>query len=114
MGWTHRPWISFLAHDLVRDRGGKWYVLGQSTRAGGSWLCFGAAADYVASHGLSTTPLIGKETIRFFRTLRQFLRADSRDQDLSILMTPGQSVESYFEHAFLANHLDFTLAEGDV
>ena len=27
------PWISFLAHDLVRDRGGKWYVLGQSTRA---------------------------------------------------------------------------------
>ena len=108
------PWISFLAHDLVRDRGGKWYVLGQSTRAP-------AGLGYVLERRLIMSRVMGyllrrlsvKRLSGFFRTLRQFLRADSRDQDLSILMTPGQSVESYFEHAFLANHLDFTLAEGD-
>ena len=108
------PWISFLAHDLVKDIDGQWLVLGQSTRAP-------AGLGYVLERRLIMSRVMGyllrrmsvKRLSGFFRTLRQFLRADSRDQDLSILMTPGQSVESYFEHAFLANHIDFTLAEGD-
>ena len=108
------PWISFLAHDLVKNADGQWFVLGQSTRAP-------AGLGYVLERRLIMSRVMGyllrrmsvKRLSGFFRTLRQFLRADSRDQDLSILMTPGQSVESYFEHAFLANHLDFTLAEGD-
>ncbi len=108
------PWISFLAHDLVKDKDGHWFVLGQSTRAP-------AGLGYVLERRLIMSRVMGyllrrmsvKRLSGFFRTLRQFLRADSRDQDLSILLTPGQSVESYFEHAFLANHLDFTLAEGD-
>ncbi|NDA15965.1 MAG: circularly permuted type 2 ATP-grasp protein, partial [Gammaproteobacteria bacterium] len=108
------PWVSFLAHDLVRDSSGQWFVLGQSTRAP-------AGLGYVLERRLIMSRVMGyllrrmsvKRLSGFFRTLRQFLRADSRDQDLSILLTPGQSVESYFEHAFLANHLDFTLAEGD-
>mgnify|MGYP001221235840 FL=1 len=108
------PWVSFLAHDLVRDASGQWFVLGQSTRAP-------AGLGYVLERRLIMSRVMGyllrrmsvKRLSGFFRTLRQFLRADSRDQDLSILLTPGQSVESYFEHAFLANHLDFTLAEGD-
>lgn len=108
------PWVSFLAHDVIRDANGQWLVLGQSTRAP-------AGLGYVLERRLIMSRVMGyllrrmsvKRLSGFFRTLRSFLRADSRDQDLSILMTPGQSVESYFEHAFLANHLDFTLAEGD-
>ncbi len=110
----HTPWISFLAHDVIRNADGQWMVLGQSTRAP-------AGLGYVLERRLIMSRVMGyllrrlsvKRLSGFFRTLRSFLRADSRDQDLSILMTPGQSVESYFEHAFLANHLDFTLAEGD-
>lgn len=108
------PWVSFLAHDVIRDANGQWLVLGQSTRAP-------AGLGYVLERRLIMSRVMGyllrrmsvKRLSGFFRTLRSFLRADSRDQDLSILMTPGQSVESYFEHAFLANHLDFTLAEGE-
>ena len=108
------PWVRFLAHDLMRDSQGQWYVLGQSTRAP-------AGLGYVLERRLIMSRVMGyllrrmsvKRLSGFFRTLRTFLRADSRDQDLSVLLTPGQSVESYFEHAFLANHLDYTLAEGD-
>ncbi len=108
------PWVSFLAHDLLRDSNGQWFVLGQSTRAP-------AGLGYVLERRLIMSRVMGyllrrmsvKRLSGFFRTLRQFLRADSHDRDLSILLTPGQSVESYFEHAFLANHLDFILAEGD-
>ena len=108
------PWVSFLAHDLLRDSNGQWFVLGQSTRAP-------AGLGYVLERRLIMSRVMGyllrrmsvKRLSGFFRTLRQFLRADSQDRDLSILLTPGQSVESYFEHAFLANHLDFILAEGD-
>ncbi|MDB4021039.1 circularly permuted type 2 ATP-grasp protein [Litorivicinus sp.] len=108
------PWISFLAHDLVRDSEGQWFVLGQSTRAP-------AGLGYVLERRMIMSRVMGyllrrmsvKRLSGFFRTLRSFLRADSRDNDLSILLTPGHTVESYFEHAFLANHLDFTLAEGD-
>lgn len=108
------PWISFLAHDLVRDVHGRWRVLGQSTRAP-------AGLGYVLERRLIMSRVMGyllrrlsvKRLSGFFRSLRSFLRADSREQDVSILLTPGQSAESYFEHAFLANHLDFTLAEGD-
>ncbi|MBU24549.1 MAG: hypothetical protein CMD99_00770 [Gammaproteobacteria bacterium] len=108
------PWVSFLAHDLLRDSKGQWFVLGQSTRAP-------AGLGYVLERRLIISRVMGyllrrmsvKRLSGFFRTLRQFLRADSHDHDLSILLTPGQSVESYFEHAFLANHLDFILAEGD-
>ena len=108
------PWVSFLAHDLLRDSNGQWFVLGQSTRAP-------AGLGSVLERRLIMSRVMGyllrrmsvKRLSGFFRTLRQFLRADSHDRDLSILLTPGQSVESYFEHAFLANHLDFILAEGD-
>ena len=108
------PWVRFLAHDLLRDANGQWYVLGQSTRAP-------AGLGYVLERRLIMSRVMGyllrrmsvKRLSGFFRTLRTFLRPDSRDQDLSVLLTPGQAVESYFEHAFLANHLDYTLAEGD-
>ena len=108
------PWLNFLAHDLVRDSSGEWLVLGQSTQAP-------AGLGYVLERRLIVSRVMGfllrrmtvKRLSSFFRTMRTFLRKNSRDEDLTILLTPGQSLESYFEHAFLANHLGFTLAEGD-
>ena len=51
----------------------------------------------------------------FFRTARQALnRLSPRPDDESniVLLTAGPANESYFEHAYLANYLGYTLVEG--
>lgn len=51
----------------------------------------------------------------FFRTVRQALnRLSPRPDDESniVLLTAGPANESYFEHAYLANYLGYTLVEG--
>ncbi|HLJ09534.1 MAG TPA: circularly permuted type 2 ATP-grasp protein [Planctomycetaceae bacterium] len=51
----------------------------------------------------------------FFRTLRETLQKiapHNRDNPRIILLTPGPYNETYFEHAYLARYLGFTLAEG--
>jgi uncharacterized circularly permuted ATP-grasp superfamily protein/uncharacterized alpha-E superfamily protein len=51
----------------------------------------------------------------FFRVLRQAL-ADltpgGRENPRVVIMTPGPLNETYFEHLYLANYLDYTLIEG--
>ncbi|HEX9179877.1 MAG TPA: circularly permuted type 2 ATP-grasp protein, partial [Burkholderiales bacterium] len=51
----------------------------------------------------------------FFRLLRQAL-ADlapaGRENPRVVIMTPGPLNETYFEHLYLANYLDYTLIEG--
>ena len=52
---------------------------------------------------------------RFFRTLQETLLAAAPCDDESphvVLLTPGPYNETYFEHAYLARYLGFTLAEG--
>ncbi|MBN2886740.1 MAG: circularly permuted type 2 ATP-grasp protein [Chromatiaceae bacterium] len=53
----------------------------------------------------------------FFRTLRASLRALAPRRALDslriVLLTPGPRNEAYFEHAYLANYLGYTLAQGD-
>jgi uncharacterized circularly permuted ATP-grasp superfamily protein/uncharacterized alpha-E superfamily protein len=51
----------------------------------------------------------------FFRTLRDTLRGlapHNRDNPRVVLLTPGPYNETYFEHAYLARYLGFTLVEG--
>jgi uncharacterized circularly permuted ATP-grasp superfamily protein/uncharacterized alpha-E superfamily protein len=51
----------------------------------------------------------------FFRTLRDTLRAiapHNRDNPRIVLLTPGPYNETYFEHAYLARYLGYTLVEG--
>src|SRR5207237_5074097 len=51
----------------------------------------------------------------FFRTFRDTLRAlapHNRDNPRIVLLTPGPFNETYFEHAFLARYLNYTLVEG--
>ena len=54
----------------------------------------------------------------FYRTLQETLSeicAHNRDNPRIILLTPGPSSETYFEHAYLARYLGYTLAEsGDL
>jgi uncharacterized circularly permuted ATP-grasp superfamily protein/uncharacterized alpha-E superfamily protein len=51
----------------------------------------------------------------FFITLRDTLRAiapHNRDNPRIVLLTPGPYNETYFEHAYLARYLGYTLVEG--
>ena len=51
----------------------------------------------------------------FFRTLQDTLRAiapHNRDNPRIVLLTPGPYNETYFEHAYLARYLGYTLVEG--
>ncbi len=53
---------------------------------------------------------------QFFRTLRQALNevAPQRQQNPAIgVLTPGPTNETYFEHAYLAAYLGFTLVQGE-
>ena len=50
----------------------------------------------------------------FFQTLRHKLNELSPNSDLPniVVLTPGSISESYFEHAYLANYLGYTLVQG--
>lgn len=51
----------------------------------------------------------------FFRSLRDTLRSiapRNRDNPRVVLLTPGPFNETYFEHAYLARYLGYTLVEG--
>ena len=51
----------------------------------------------------------------FFRTFRDTLRGiapRNRDNPRIVLLTPGPYNETYFEHAYLARYLGYTLVEG--
>src|SRR5207247_7345274 len=51
----------------------------------------------------------------FFRTLRDTLRSlatQSKDNPRIVLLSPGPYNETYFEHAYLARYLGYTLVEG--
>ena len=50
----------------------------------------------------------------FFQTLRHKLNHLSPNSDLPniVVLTPGSVSESYFEHAYLANYLGYTLVQG--
>src|SRR5260370_1207891 len=53
---------------------------------------------------------------RFFLTVRETLREIAphhRDNPRIVLLTPGRYNETYFEHAFLAKYLGYTLVEGN-
>ena len=52
----------------------------------------------------------------FFRTLRSTLAAltpTHQSQTRTALLTPGPQNETYFEHAYLANYLDYALVQRD-
>src|SRR5205085_459132 len=52
----------------------------------------------------------------FFNSMMQAfldIAPQGKEQPRIVLLTPGPRNETYFEHAFLASHMGFTLAQGD-
>ncbi len=104
------------AFDIGRDATGNVFVLGDRTQAPSG-----------AGYALENRIVLGRmlpELFRacnverlalFFRTFRDTVRGlapHNRDNPRTVLLTPGPHNETYFEHAYLARYLGFTLAEG--
>lgn len=109
-------WLHVYAVDLVRGPDGKWLVVGDRTRTP-------AGAGYALENRIITSRSL-VETYRvmkvkrlaaWFDRLRQTLRnlAPWTRYPRIVLLTPGPYNETYFEHAYLARYLGYTLVEGN-
>ena len=81
----------------------------------GGRLCAGKPHRAVADAARAFRDCRVQRLALFFRTLRDTLRAiapHNRDNPRIVLLTPGPYNETYFEHAYLARYLGYTLVEG--
>ncbi len=109
-------YLHLYAADLGRAPDGSYFVLRDRTQAP-------SGAGYALENRIVLSRML-PETFRecrvqrlsfFFRTLRDSLRSIApwdRDNPRVVLLTPGPYNETYFEHAFLARYLGYTLVEG--
>jgi len=108
--------LTFYAADLVRDSNGQIKVLSDRAQAP-------SGAGYALENRLVISrvlPSLFRDShthrlANFFRTVRHALNSLSPregDEPNIVLMSPGPANEAYFEHAYLANYLGYTLVEG--
>jgi uncharacterized circularly permuted ATP-grasp superfamily protein/uncharacterized alpha-E superfamily protein len=109
-------YLHLYAANLGRGRDGNWRVIGDRTQAP-------SGAGYALENRIVMTRTL-PEAFRdckvhrlalFFQTFRDTLRAlapRNKDNPRVVLLTPGPYNETYFEHAYLARYLGYTLAEG--
>ena len=104
------------AADLARSPDGQWWVLSDRTQAP-------SGAGYALENRIVLSRILPEEfrdcqverLASFFRAERDTLRSlapQHRDNPHVVLLTPGPYNETYFEHAYLARYLGFTLVEG--
>ena len=105
------------ASDLSRGPDGKVWVLKDRTQAPSG---MGYALENRSALSRVLPELFkGHKTARlggFFNSMMEaFLEIapQGKEQPRIVLLTPGPRNETYFEHAFLASHMGFTLAQGD-
>ncbi|WP_158596074.1 circularly permuted type 2 ATP-grasp protein [Oleomonas cavernae] len=108
-------WLHVYAVDLVRGPDGNWLVVGDRTRTP-------AGPGYALENRIITSRSLAeayrsmkvKRVAAWFDRLRQTLRtlAPWTRYPRIVLLTPGPYNETYFEHAYLARYLGYTLVEG--
>jgi uncharacterized circularly permuted ATP-grasp superfamily protein/uncharacterized alpha-E superfamily protein len=112
-----RPLLIFHGSDVVRDEHGQWQVLGD-------WTQSPSGVGYALENRITLArALPGIYRDAPLRRLAGFLQAQHRclaslsrgrrEQPNIVLLTPGPGSPGYFEHAWLANYMNFPLVEGD-
>ncbi|TGL64146.1 circularly permuted type 2 ATP-grasp protein [Leptospira sarikeiensis] len=109
--------LAFVATDVSRDHQGNFYVIGDRVQApSGSGY---ALENRIVLSRIFPSLYRDSQVHRvalYFRALRRTLNsfAANRDREpLIILLTPGPGNETYFEHAYLAGYLGYTLAQSE-
>ena len=109
-------YLNIYAADLARSPDGHWWVIADRTQAP-------SGAGYALENRLVSTRVLPdvfrvagiQRLAAFFQTFREALRAlapGRKENPRIVVLTPGPYNETYFEHAFLARYLGFTLVEG--
>ncbi len=109
--------LVFYASDLIRLPNGDLRIIGDRSQAP-------SGAGYALENRMVLSrvlPSLFRDShvhrlAGFFRTLRTTLRnlaPRPADSIRVVLLTPGPRNEAYFEHAYLANYLGYTLVQGD-
>lgn len=105
------------AADLTRGPDGQMWVLGDRTQAP-------SGAGYALENRMAMSRMLPSlfrdshvhRLALFFRSLRTSLTAvapQNNEDPHVVLLTPGPRNETYFEHAYLAAYLGYTLVQGD-
>lgn len=109
--------LHLYAVDLARAPDGHWWVIADRTQAP-------SGMGYALENRLTISRLFPEAFERlhverlagFFRTLQQSLiewaPVEPGETPFIVMLTPGPLNETYFEHAYLARYLGFTLVEG--
>ncbi len=108
--------LHMYAADLARSPDGQWWVLADRTQAP-------SGAGYALENRLVTTRVLPDvfrkshvhRLASFFQSYRDALERlvpTQRENPRIVVLTPGPYNETYFEHAFLARYLGYTLVEG--
>jgi uncharacterized circularly permuted ATP-grasp superfamily protein/uncharacterized alpha-E superfamily protein len=109
-----QTYLHLLAIDLARSADGRWWVLADRTQAP-------SGAGYALENRTIVADIVPdlfrasnvQRLAPFFRSQREALVSlAQRDHPRIVLLTPGPLNETYFEHAYLARYLGFTLVEG--
>ena len=106
--------LHFVAFDLGRSADGRWWVLSDRTQAPSG---AGYALENRVVSSQSLPEVFAERNVRrlasFFRSFTQrFLSLGNSDTPLAVFLSPGQATQNYFEHAYLARYLGFSVVEG--
>ena len=97
-------WLHIYAADPVRSPDGGWWVLGDRTEAPAG-MGF-ALENRIVVNAVLPDLLVASKARRLAATF------EARRLSLVVVLTPGPTSENYFEHAFLARYMGYTLVEG--
>ncbi len=111
-----QTYLHLHAVDLARSPDGHWWALGDRTQSP-------SGSGYALENRIVLSRILPDEfrdsqvhrLASFFRIQRDALRnlsPGNKDNPNVVLLTPGPHNETYFEHAYLARYLGFTLVEG--
>jgi uncharacterized circularly permuted ATP-grasp superfamily protein/uncharacterized alpha-E superfamily protein len=109
-------YLHIYAADMARSPDGRWWVIADRTQAP-------SGAGYALENRLVSARVLPdvfrtahiQRLAAFFQTYRETLRSltpGRKENPRIVVLTPGPYNETYFEHAFLARYLGYTLVEG--
>lgn len=105
------------AVDLARSPDGKWWVMADRTQTPpgvGFMLENRTVISRVLPEAIEAVrPRSFSESVRLRRETLRRLAPRNQENPTIVLLTPGPRNEAYFEHAYLARLLGFTLVEGE-
>lgn len=107
-------YLHLLAFDLARSPNGKWWVLNDRTQAP-TGLGFALENRSITSRSLPD--LFNSHHVRrltsFFQGFNENLLAlTGKDEPVIGVLSSGPGMETYFEHAYLARYLGYSVVEG--